>query len=794
MDRANSTLWYRRPAAEWEEALPIGNGRLGGMVYGGIKRERIQLNEDTLWSGRPTDGNNAEALRYLRQARDLVFRGEYAEAQKLIEHRMLGPWNESYQSMGHLEIELGHGEDARDYRRELDLNEAVCRVRYSHRGVVYTRETFVSAEDQVMVVRLTADRPGKLSLEAALNSPLTYRVGPKDNDGLVLAGQAPDHVEPNFIQADETVRYRNGEGMKFEVHLQALNKGGRLETHGGRIVVRDADRVTFLLTAATSYNGFDKDPVKEGKDPGETCRSRLSEAVQIPYAELRSRHAKEYRRYFERVTFELEAPGRSDLPTDERIAALAAGGADEQLAALFFQYGRYLLISSSRPGTQPATLQGIWNGMTRPPWTCNYTANINVQMNYWPAETCNLSEFHTPLFDMIGELAVTGARTAKVHYDCGGWVSHHGIDLWRSATPSGGPTKGSASWAFWPMAGPWLCRHLWEHYLFGGDRTFLAERAYPLMKGAAQFCLDWLVEDGQGRLVTNPSTSPENSFIGPDGRKAAVTMGSTMDLTMIRELFGHCIEASHILGIDDAFRRSLEEARAKLPPPRIGRHGQLQEWLEDFEEAEPGHRHTAHLYGLHPGREITPRGQPDLAQACRVTLERRARYEGEDTIGWCFAWLINLYARLEDGETAHRYLTKLLKNPFPNLLNAHRHPKLVFYPTTLEANYGATAGMAELLLQSHDGELHLLPALPEAWPSGKIAGLRARGGFEVEMEWAEGRLTRARIRSTLGGTCRVRCRTPVRPANLPDTEFERSSGGVIAFATLAGDTCEITSF
>jgi len=748
-------LWYRKPAAEWVEALPIGNGRLGGMVFGGIKHERIQLNEDTLWSGHPNDPNNYEAAAYLDEVRELNFAGRYADAQALIEQHMLGPWVESYQSMGDLRLEFDGEECVEDYRRELDLQEAVFRTSFVRQGVRYTREAFVSAPDQVMVVHLTSDQPGKLFVKASLDSPLNYSVQQAAGNGIILSGQSPSHVEPYHVSAEQPVLYEEKQGMRFEIHLQAASEGGLIETHGNRIVIREATAVTFLLTAATSFNGFDRDPWNDGKNPAALCRSWLDGAAKQSYESLCNRHVTDYRRLFDRVDWQLNAPGLSELPTDERIEVLKSGQSDPQMAVLFFQFGRYLLISCSRPGTQAATLQGIWNDMTRPPWACCFTININTQMNYWAAEVCNLAECHTPLFDLLDDLQKTGQKTAEIHYNSRGWVAHHSTDLWRTATPSGGPSKGPASWAFWPMGGIWLCQHLWEHYSYGGDKLFLRERAYPIMKGAAQFCLDWLVEDGEGHLVTNPSTSPENTFIGPDGRKAAVSISATMDTSLIRELFTHCIEAAAIIGSDDEFKQTLEQARSRLLPLTIGKHGQLQEWFRDFEEDEPGHRHTAHLYALHPGHQIVPAHHPELAEAVKVTLNRRREHEKLDTIGWCFAWMISMYARLEDGDTAHDYLEKLLRNPFPNLFNAHRHPKLTFYPLTIEANFGATAGMAELLLQSHADEIQLLPALPSAWPDGSIRGLRARSGFEVALEWSNGRLNKAEIQSLNGNVCRI---------------------------------------
>ncbi|WP_139787162.1 glycoside hydrolase family 95 protein [Cohnella massiliensis] len=786
----NLILWYRRPASEWVEALPVGNGSLGGMVFGGAKRERIQLNEDTLWSGHPYDPNDREAAEHLGEVRRLVSAGSYPEAQRLVEEHMLGPWTASYQAMGDLGLSLDAEGEAAGYRRELDLNDAVCRTGFALDGVRHTRETFASAPDQVIVVRLAADSPGKVSVTARLSSLLRYRTEAGENGVFVLRGQAPSHVEPFHAASDEPIRYEENKGNRFEIWLRAVSEGGSVHVDDDGIRVTGADAVTFLLAAATSFNGFDKDPYAEGKDPAILCLTRLARATAFTYEELLARHRADYRALFGRVAFELAAPGLAELPTDERLEAARAGRSDEPLAALFFQFGRYLLIASSRPGTQPATLQGIWNDRLRPPWACNYTVNINTQMNYWPAETTNLAECHAPLFDLLEELRTTGRETARIHYRAGGWVCHHATDLWRIATPSGGPSKGPASWAFWPMGGAWLCGHLWEHYRFGGDESFLRERAYPIMREAALFFLDWLVEDGEGYLTTNPSTSPENTFRMPDGRKAAVSLASTMDNSLLRELFANCIEASSVLGIDAELRGKLEAARSRLRPLAVGRHGQLREWFEDFEEAEPGHRHMAHLYGLHPGAEIDRHRHPKLAEACQVSIERRLLHEKEDAIGWCFAWLISLFARLEEPDRAHHYLVKLLRNPFPNLFNAHRHPKLTFYPLTVEANFGATAGIAELLLQSHAGELRLLPALPKQWPEGRIRGLRARGGFAVGLEWSGGALLRAEIESFGGRPCRIRSVAPLRVRSASGGEVDVTSPpeepNVCEFATEAG--------
>ncbi|MBT2757807.1 glycoside hydrolase family 95 protein [Mesobacillus foraminis] len=780
MSVKNKRLWYNKPAEEWVEALPIGNGRFGGMAYGGIKHERISLNEDTLWAGTPREADNFEAIQYLEQTRHLIFEGKYREAQTIIENHMLGPWSNSYQAMGNLDLEFMHGSDALGYRRELDLGEALFKTQFTRSGVRYTREAFISAVDQVMAIRLESDQQGSLDFDASLSSPLNYSSGKVSKNHIILKGQAPSVVDPMHDQTEDPVIYEEGKGMTFQIHLKALAEGGRVEVHGSRLVIRSADAVTLLISGATSFNGFNKDPFKEGKDPEKLCLDWLEKASKFTYRKLKARHIRDHQHYFNRVDFDLVVQGREELPTDERILSLREGGRDDQLAVLFFHFGRYLLICSSRPGSQPANLQGIWNNMTRPPWTCNYTANINTEMNYWPAEPCNLAEFHYPLFEMMEDLRVTGRKMAEVYYNCGGWTAHHGIDLWRTATPQGGPSKGPASWAYWPMTGPWLCQHLWEHFLYSGDKEFLRKKAYPIMKEAAKFFLDYLIEDEHGNLVTIPSTSPENTFIAPDGTHSAISMSSTMDIALIWDLFTNCMESGQILEEDEQFRKIVEKARDRLLPLQIGKHGQLQEWFQDFEEAEPGHRHTAHLYALHPSSQITPRSTPELAKAARVTLDRRRVFEGTDTIGWCFAWNVNMYARLEEPEMSYDYLVKLLRNPFPNLFNAHRHPKLKFYPLTIEANFAATAGIIEMLLQSHDGEIHLLPALPKAWDKGRISGIRARGGYEINMEWDKGTLTLVEIKSSLSRVCKIRT---AKPFSVDGTDYLVNQNGTIEFKT-----------
>ena len=746
----SNTLWFNKPATYFEESFVLGNGKTGASVFGGIHTDSIFLNDATLWAGEPVDPYmNPDAYQHIPAIREALDNENYELTDKL-NRKVQGSFSESFAPLGTMYINFSHDTEPEQYYRELNISQAVSEVNYTIGNVEFTREYFVSHPDKVIVIKLTASRKGALNFDLDFSSLLKYEIATNSNV-LTVNGYAPYHAEPSYRgDMPDAVLFDENRGTRFTTMIDINQTDGKVISNENSIALEGGTEAIILVSIATSFNGYDKDPAKEGLDNKELARQQLTSASARSYKELKQDHLDDYQHFFNRVSLDFGESTAPDLPTGERLKRYAEGNEDKNLEILYFQFGRYLLISSSRTPGVPANLQGIWNPYIRPPWSSNYTVNINVEENYWLAENTNLSELHAPLLTFIDNISKTGEITAKTFYGVDpGWVACHNSDIWAMSNPVGDFGQGHPVWANWNMGGVWLSTHLWEHYIFTGDEEFLHSKGYPLMKGAAEFCLGWLIEDSKGDLITSPSTSPENLYLTPGGYRGATLFGGTSDLAMIRELFIQTIRASEILDSDPEFRERLDTALSRLHPYQVGKKGNLQEWYHDWEDADPRHRHQSHLFGLYPGHHITPDLNPELADACRRSLE----IKGDESTGWSKGWRINLWAKLHDGNHAYKMYRELLRfidpsgletnysgggGTYPNLLDGHP-------PFQIDGNFGGAAGVVEMLIQSSENEIRLLPAIPDAWETGSVKGLCARGGFEISMDWENKSLVKASV-------------------------------------------------
>ena len=746
-------LWYLQPAKEWEEALPLGNGRIGAMVFGNPQSERICLNEDTLWSGYPRN-TNVDAAQYYAAVQNLALEGKYHEAQQLIEEKMEGKYTQSYMPVGDLHIDFISGGETEYYKRTLDMQTAMTTTEFAMNGNHYKSECFVSHPAQALVYKLSSDKAGGVNVRISFSCKLKSHSSAAGNL-LILGGVAPSHVAPSYlrdISDDEAVTYESspeGTGMRFFAVAQVEAQDGAIKTSDGCIEATGADSVLIKLCARTSFAGFDKHPNLDGIDEKNTSLFDLQKIAHKDYDSLKREHVADFSPLFNRVDFHINREDTPDIPADERLLRFIQTQNDPALYELIFHYGRYLMLTSSRPGTQATNLQGIWNKDIRPAWSSNYTININTQMNYWPAEPMAMGDMHTPLFDLIEKLMITGAKSAKAFYGADGSVSHHNTDIWGLANVVGENRKGSAGYAFWPMSFGWLCRHMFEHYEYSLDKSFLKERALPAIKKACEFYMNVMRKNENGHYIITPATSPENSFTF-DGKKCSVAKSAAMSSLIVRECFENYIKCADVVGEKDGHYQRIAEALPLIMPCEIGLEGQLLEWNAEFEEPEIHHRHVSHLYGLYPGDMTSLENTPDLAQACRRSLEIR----GDDGTGWSLGWKINLWARLREGDHALKLLKRQLKlvpagekremmsggGTYPNLFDAHP-------PFQIDGNFSACCGIGELLLQCVNGKIILLPALPTEWGSGFIRGIRAKGGYEFDIAFEGGAATAVTARS-----------------------------------------------